>query len=453
MRRPLLRPSPSCSSAARRSTGRPSSRAPGACACRLPTYAFQRQPLLAATPPARAVRRRVASAWRPPVTRCSAPPCPSPDRTPSCSPHGCPPPTSPGSRTTLVAGSVIVPGTALVELALAGSRPRRLRPHRRTHPPGPAGAPRAGRGPAPDRVDAPDDTGGRRAVVCTPARRTPTTTSLDPARRRHAQRRHEPARCSDLRAWPPHGRRTGRHWPACTSGSPSGGLRVWPAFRGLRQVWRPRRRLVRPGRTARRRGRRGRPPSDCTRHCSTPCCTHWPWGADERARRPAAVPVDRCDAATPSAPPRPRPDRRAAATGTVTPSSSPTPTGAPVATVDVAVTAPGVARPSPQATPRRATSLFRVDWIPAARHSTARPGPGPCPATPPRLPDAPAGAYADLDALGAASTPRAERPATYPHRRCYRPPCAGMAAVTDVLAAVREWLAERAFRRPHAWWS
>ena len=201
--------------------------------------------------------------------------------------------TQPWLADHAVVGTVLLPGTAFVELALRAGDAGRLRPGRGTDPGGPAGAARArravqlqvarrrrrrGRTPAGHRLLPP---GGRHR----PGRRTGrpwlgTPPGRSPPRPRRRRHRAPPA------AWPPAGA-----VPVDVAGLyerlADAGYRYGPAFQGLHAAWRPATRCS-PRCALPRTARRLRPLRGCTRRCSTPPCTRR--RVSPATTRPAAPP-------------------------------------------------------------------------------------------------------------------------------------------------------------------
>ena len=90
-----------------------------------------------------------------------------------------------------VRGTVLLPGTAFLELAVRAGRRGRLRPGGGTHPGRPAGAARGGRRPGAGVGGQPGRVGPSRRERPLPPRRAGGT-PLDPARRRRSRRRRAP---------------------------------------------------------------------------------------------------------------------------------------------------------------------------------------------------------------------------------------------------------------------
>ena len=303
---------------------------------------------------------------------------------------------TPGSPTTPSCGTVLLPGTAFVELALhagrqVGCRPRRGADPRRRRWSCPSG----GGVQLQVAVGAADDAGRRPvAVHSRPGRRRPTAPWTRHATGTLAAHRRPPPAAVDLGslaarrgAEPVDAGRastTDLAGPASATARPS---------RACAPAWRPATRSSPRSRLPEaHRGRRRR--SACTRRCWTPPCT--PLGLP--ATRTTATARVGCRSPGPAcalhaAGARPRcgsGSRRAGAGRRVDAAPSPTPPAPRCVTVDALTVRPVPAdRARHAAAPAAATRCSgSLDWRPPARRRAARRAAGPACATP-CGPDAP----------------------------------------------------------------
>ena len=340
-----------------------------------------------------------------------------------------------------VLGTVLLPGTAFVELALHAGDQVGCGRGRGADPAGAAGAARGRRRPAPGPASARPTTPAD-APVTVHSRPDADADAAGPgtptgiARRR----RHRPPRPT-VTAWPPAGAAAVDLTAASTTTSPA---RATATGRPSRACGRPGGAATRstPRSRCRTTAHATRPGSACTRRCWTPRCT--PSGSARRCAAATAaglpfawtgVTLHATGADRPAGPAHPR--RRA---GVRHPARSPTPTGAPVADRRCPGHPAGPAQPPPPPDRRR-----------PAPASTGRPSPHRH-----RQPTS-CGLPGGRSALGVAPTSASARrvcPADGDTDAGHRSPGAAVRAAT-----LRPCCAVRWLRRPGAgsptprWWS
>ncbi len=226
----------------------------------------------------------------------------------------------------VVGETVVVPGTALVELALAAADRAGCDRVDELTLQAPLILPEKGSIQIQIALDAPDGTGARPLRLYGRPDRTQDDDSIWTL---HAEGTvsdgEAPAGSAELRTWPPADARqidtTGLYDMLAETG-----LRYGSAFRGLRQVWARARNCTSRPRCPKARTPR-RTPSPCTRPCWTRCCTPWPCAPTNSRARCCRSPGRACPA-TPSAPTSSASGSSRAAPAP-TPCTSPTPPALP----------------------------------------------------------------------------------------------------------------------------